>query len=78
MDEAIEASLHSAAAESESRKEDLELLRTHTEQFGYRIVRNVPYNGDCFFHAVCVTLARPEFDATDLRHQLVTFLKKKV
>lgn len=77
MDAMLDVSLVSAAEESERRKKSLNLLNTHVSGFGFKVSNNVPYDGNCFFHAVCCLLERTESDAKELRQELVTFLKTK-
>jgi hypothetical protein len=76
LDAALQASLVSAMDDTKRKKDALDVLEHHVKSYGYFIVNNVAYDGNCFFHAVGSLIART--DVKLLRQELVTFLKKKV
>jgi hypothetical protein len=78
METVFRMSLISESVESQSRSDEIDLLNNHAAVYGYTMKCNVPYDGNCFFHSVCVELERPESGARDLREELVAFLKTKV
>lgn len=73
FEKVLTSSLHSASSEVTARHKSLELLRNQVLKFGYEISCNVPYDGNCFFHAMCHLLLRT--NASDLRQELLLFLK---
>jgi len=72
----ISDSIASEAEDRLRRQDDFERLKVHAAEYGYYVPTNVPYDGDCFFHAVCYHLGRS--DAKLLRSQLSSFLETKV
>jgi len=69
-------SVATASMEKDRRTTDFELLQTHLALYGYEVSCDVPYDGDCFFHAICVLVERT--DAKALRRELVYFINSKV
>lgn len=73
---ACQAATDSAEAEERVRKEELHRLESHAKERDLSILRNVPYDGDCFFSAV-TALTNWEHPHM-LRRQLAGFTKSKV
>jgi len=84
MNTQIRASLNSAVSEQQQRDSDLQRLKDHVDSFGLEVSLNVPYDGNCFFHAIShlvgksATTAAGTSEAAELRRRLVSFLESKV
>ena len=64
-------SITTACRDVAVKEEALQELRVQTLKYGYDIKTNVPYDGNCFFHAVWLLLSREVSDAKMLREELV-------
>ncbi len=74
----VAASLETASYEQNTREKEFNDLKDHVQAYGYNILCNVPYDGNCFFTSVCLLIGKKESEASHLRHQLIEFLKSKV
>lgn len=76
VDLCIQASVDTCNSEVRRRKDDIDRLRVHAAVYGYDVAASVPYDGDCFFHAVAHFIEGS--NSTQIRSDLLSFLETKV
>lgn len=71
----MEESLSSARNEEDRRANDFKSLEITVNEMGYKVLKNVPYDGNCFFNAVA------EFtneSGIELRKRVAEFVEREV
>ncbi|CAG2244927.1 OTUB2 [Mytilus edulis] len=60
LDEIIQRSIVTQTLENESRQLKIKKLKDAVSALGFNVVQNVPYDGNCFFHAVGLLCGKDE------------------
>lgn len=71
----MEGSISSARDEDERRKNYIESLELSVNALGYNILKNVSYDGNCFYNAIAEL---PNESGVELRKCVTEFIKQEV
>lgn len=75
LDEIIQRSIVTQTLENESRQLKIKKLKDAVSALGFNVVQNVPYDGNCFFHAVGLLCGK---DGHLFREETVCFIEQEV